>query len=553
MSAGLVLCGQDGPAMRLFFRLSREWLRRHWPLAALVAVSLLGAALTVYGTANGPWGQSDAAAYLAAARSLARGAGLGFPDPNGQFHFLVHYPPFYSLLLALFYAPGGDLLATPRWLDVFFSAGTIFGCGYMFIRFSRSPWLALPAALLVGVFPMTVRMSHAAMSEPLFLFLLVWAGYALLAALRGGRRSLVAAALLMGLLPLTRYIGVALLAAGALGVAWLSTGGWGERLRRAALFSGLAALPILAWLTWVYLATDHETAGRTFQMGLEDVGEKLRLFASLFAKVVWEWLPYHPFYPATKSRLRLVVLLLAALLAAGLTFLARRRGRPAAAAQTAFPIFGVFGLAALTYALALLAAYLFSAPTPDVDERMLLPFYVSLMLCLLGALAVWQTAWQRKRRWMAGLVWLVTGLFLAWWLPQTLYYLQEDHAGWGVTVYAWRESPTLQALSELPAGQPVVSDNAALVLLWTGRPVYDLTATLRPDFIAGEAVYGSDLSDPAQQAFCQAGAPLVLFGDLAAWLQASHGEAGRQRLQSLLAPLPGREFSDGEIYSCRLP
>ncbi len=519
----------------------------------LCALSLLGAALAVYGTANGPWGQSDTAAYLAAARSLVRGEGLGFPDSDGDFQFLTHYPPLYSLLLAFFYSLGGDLLATPRWLSVLSYAGTIFGAGYLFIRFGRSPWLAVLAALLIGAFPMAVRMSHAAMSEALFLFLLVWAGYALLAALRAGRRSLLAAALLTGLLPLARYVGVAFLAAGFLAVLGLSAGGWRERLKRAAGFAGLACLPILAWLIWTHLATGQEPAGRMFQVAAADAGAKFRLFVSLFAKVVWEWLPYHPFYPATKSRVRLAVLFLAALFVIGLTLFARRRARRAGLTQAAFPLFAVFGLASLAYALTLLAAYLFSDPIPYVDDRMLLPFYVSLTLCLLGALAVWQSAWPGKWRWAAGISWLAAGVFLVWWFPQTLYYVQEDHAGWGVTVFAWRESPTLQALDDLPPGQPVVSDDAALILLWTGRPVYDLTASLRPDFVAGEAAYGSDLADPAQRAFCQQGAPLVLFGDLASWLQASYGEAGRLRLQSLLGPLPGREFPDGEIYWCGSP
>lgn len=538
--------------MRSFLRLCRDGVISRGPLLGLGALSLLGAALAAYGTANGPWGRSDSAAYLAAARSLAGGAGLGFSDAPGHFRFLTHYPPLYPLLLAFFYRLGGDLLATPRWLDVFFYAGTIFGCGYLFIRFSRFPWLGVAAALLIGAFPMTVRMSHATMSEPLFLFLTVWAGYALLAAQRAGRGPLIPAALLTGLLPLARYIGVAFLAAGFLAVLWLSEGRTSERLKRAALFAGLACLPILAWLTWTYLAAGQEFAGRTFRWAVEDMGGNLRLFASLFVKGVWEWLPYHPFYPATKSRLRLVILFLAALWIAGLTFFAHRRARQVDPEQAAFLLFGLFGLASMVYAVTLLAAYLFSDPIPDVDERMLLPFYVTLTLGLLGAFAVWQSAWQSGRRWLAVLPWLAAVLFLIWWFPQNAYYVREDHAGWGVTVYAWRGSPTLQALDDLPADRPVISDNAALVLLWTGRPVYDMTATLSADFLAGQAVYGSDPSDPAQQAFCQEGAPLVLFGDLSAWLETAYGEAGRRRMATLLA-LPGTEYADGEIYSCELP
>lgn len=538
--------------MRRFPRLRWDCVASRGPLLLLGVLCLLGAALAAYGTANGPWGRSDSAAYLAAARSLAAGRGLGFPDSQGNFQFLIHYPPLYSILLAFFYFLGGDLLATPRWLDVFFYAGTIFGCGYIFIRFSRSPWLAPAAALLVGAFPMAVRMSHAAMSEPLFLFLLVWAGYALLAALPSDRRGWVAAALLAGCLPLVRYIGVAFLLAGAAAILWLSPGGWRARFGRAVRFGVVACLPLLVWLACAWMAAGGEPGGRTFQAAADGLGEKFRLFASLFAKVVWEWLPYHPLYPPIRSRLRIVLLLLGGLTVAAAAFLARQRVRRTGAAESAFHIFAVFTLVSLSYALTLLAAYLFTDPFPDVDDRMLLPFYLGLVLSLLGVIALWQSVWQSKRRWLTALPWLATVVFLIWWFPQNVYYVREDHAGWGVTIYAWRGSPTLQALDALPADRPVVSDDAALILLWTGRPVYDLTATLRPDFIAGQAVYGSDPSDPAQRAFCQAGAPLVLFGDLSTWLETASGAAGRQRLTTLLA-LPGTEYADGEIYYCELP
>lgn len=538
--------------MQWLIRLRRDGFVSRGPLILLGAFCLLGAALAVYGTANGPWGRSDSAAYLAAARSLASGRGLGFPDSQGNFQFLTHYPPLYSLLLAFFYFLGGDLLATPRWLDVFFYAGTILGCGIIFIRFSRSPWLGPAAAILVGAFPMTVRMSHAAMSEPLFLFLLVWAGYALLSALQSDRRGWAAAALLAGLLPLVRYVGVAFLLAGVVALLWLSPGGWRVRFGRALRFGLVACLPLLVWLGWAWLAVGGDPAGRTFQVVADGLGEKFRLFVSLFAKVMWEWLPYHPLYPPTRSRLRFALFLLGGLTVAALAFLARWRARRAEGAEAAFPIFAVFTLASLSYALTLLAAYLFTDPVPDVDDRMLLPFYLSLVLSSLGAVALWQSAWQSGRRWLAALPWLATVVFLIWWFPQNVYYVCEDHAGWGVTIYAWRGSPTLQALDALPADRPVVSDDAALILLWTGRPVYDLTATLRPDFIAGQAVYGSDPSDPAQRAFCQAGAPLVLFGDLSTWLETASGAAGRQRLTTLLA-LPGTEYADGEIYYCELP
>ena len=45
-------------------------------LAAILLLSVAGAAIAIYTTANGPWGYTDPVVYISTARSLDRGQGL---------------------------------------------------------------------------------------------------------------------------------------------------------------------------------------------------------------------------------------------------------------------------------------------------------------------------------------------------------------------------------------------------------------------------------------------------------------------------------------------
>jgi len=45
-------------------------------LAAILLISIAGAAIAIYTTANGPWGYTDPVVYISTARSLDREIGI---------------------------------------------------------------------------------------------------------------------------------------------------------------------------------------------------------------------------------------------------------------------------------------------------------------------------------------------------------------------------------------------------------------------------------------------------------------------------------------------
>jgi 4-amino-4-deoxy-L-arabinose transferase-like glycosyltransferase len=525
-------------------------------LIAVGLISLVGGAAAIYATANGPWGSQDAATYIATARNLLRGIGAGYYLADGTFRVLVIQPPFFPWVLSVIGRLGVNLVVAARWLNVTLFVATLFLTGLIFIRYSASPLLAIPACVLLGIFPNLVKMSSSAMSEPLFIFLFVVSLFCLLAYLKtGATRWLVLAGVFSGSLSLTRYIGIAMIPAGALGILLFFRGGWKERVLRAIAFGVLASLPFLVWEAWIYFALNHSLTGRTLVFDRQALLGGFVNFYTAVTQIVLGWIPLGDQLWGLRFRWRYALIFLALAGLIMVTLLAAQRTRRAASQATGnreLQLFSIAGFWVVAYLVVYLLTLVFTKPVSPVEPRTLLPVYVGLALAWMGALACWQNAWFKGRlRWLQVLPWLVAFVGLYWFTPTTINsIIIPYHQGAGRTAYSWRSSETMAAVSQLPATLPIVSNDSYAIWVWAGRPAYDVMENLQEAFIHRDTPYGSDLSDPAQIAFRQKGAALVIFSDeFAGQLQNKYEDAGRARLNSLFTGLVlGARYSDGAIY-----
>ena len=518
-------------------------------------IALAGGGAAAYSSANGPWGNQDAAVYIVTARNLLRGIGYGYRLPNGSFVVWTVKPPLYSAVLAVIGRFGADLVDAARWLNVLFFAASLLLAALIFVRFSERPALGIVAALLVAAFPTMVRMSSSSMSEPFFVFTLLLSVYLLLALLRTGTyRRLIPAAILAGLLPMVRYIGVAFIPVGLVAVLGSLAGGWKERLAKTSLYALISGLPILTWAAWVYFAVDRSVAGRSLVLGQADVLGNLIRFYSSTVQIALSWFPLGGQVWDLRFGLRNGTILLAVVLLVGITLLAVRRLHrrlAEARADADFQNVVIWWLWSAAYVAFLAIDSLVANPNPPITNRILLPLYAGLPLCLVGMLACWQKAWFRGRlRWLQALPWLVAVGGLVWYLPVTYSQVMLPlHSQTGLISYGWRVSPTMAAVRALPRDTIVVSSDAYAVMTWADRSAYDLLENLEPDFIHHDAVYGTDSTDPAQDAFRQ-GAVLVVFADeFPGQIASAYGQAGTDRLSTLFRGLTiAGQYADGTIY-----
>lgn len=526
-------------------------------LIALGVLGLIGGAMVIYSSANGPWGYEDSATYIITARNLMRGLGLGYYYPDGSFHVWTIKPPLYSVVLSLIGRFGVDLVEASRWSSILLFAATIFLGGLILIHASSAWELSLPTALLLLMFPTLVRMAGSAMSEPLFVFLLLASLYALLGYFkyRSGR-WLVLSALSASLLTMTRYIGVAMIPVGVIGIFLFLPGTWKERFWKAVLFGVLASLPILIWEGWVYFRVDHSLAGRTVQLDWGGMSARLVQFYGPVTSYVLSWMPFGGDILGLRFRWRYGLIFL--VLAAGVvvTLLAVRRTQKSWArirADRDLQLFGIAGLWLVAYLVFLAVDALVANPVPPIDNRIMLPFYAGLVVCLMGAVASWKNAWfGGGRRWLNLLPWSVAlGLFF-WYMPVTINQVMiPEHRGLGQTAYSWKSSETMAALRQLPKNAVIISNDSYAVWVWADRTAYDVIDISSPTFILKRTTpYGSDLNDPAQIAFREKGAALVIFDqEFPGQLKDRFGQNDPVRVHTLLAGLTlAGKYADGAIY-----
>jgi hypothetical protein len=215
-------------------------------------------------------------------------------------------------------------------------------------------------------------------------------------------------------------------------------------------------------------------------------------------------------------------------------------------------IFAFFGLSSLTFVAVLIGTYLFTRPTIDIDNRMLLPLYVSSVMAFYGAFALWQAAWFRGwKRAFQIFPWLIAVICVAWYFPQTQEKVDLYHPGDGLTAYRWGHSEIIQAVRALPPEKAVISNDWELLQLWTGRPIYGFWNTFPSKPPLQVTAYGTDQRDHVQSVFCDQGAVLVVFNDFPTQFQTQVGETLLDRMPDLFAGLSiYGTYPDGTIYLC---
>ena len=555
---------------------------KHLVLALILLLSLLGGLIDIYATANGPWGYNDPVEYIATAHSLNAGQGLGYVQGHGRFSPIRIHPPFYSFVLAAIGLFKANLIVASRWLNVLAFVACIFIAGWTFYRYSRAPALGILTSALMLAFPQMLWMFSSAYSEPLFILLILSGGLSLVAWLQRERLSLlILSAVLIGLIPLTRYAGVAMLAAGTLSVLLLSSGRAWARFKKALLFGLLASLPVLVWLVWTWFSSAHTLGGRSLTLAGQALGAQFQTFRGLFIDTVGRWVPFqnNKFGLAYRWRFLLAGLGLTGILALSAWAILRlRKNLRSEDGRFDLPIFSYFGLSAFFFVAVLLLTYLFSRPTIDIDNRMLLPFFVCSAMTLYGAFALWETAWSREstlallktalsKGWQSAvwqrlrsngwkiafqvLAWSVAAACLAWYVPQARAMAAFYHKGDGLTAYHWGNSEIIRTVNALPADQPVISNDWQLLLLWTGRPIYGIWVSLPKTPPLQTSPYGTLQSDPAQVVFCTRGAALVVFNDFPSQFPAKLGKLSADQKQALLKGLlVYGTYPQGVIYLC---
>jgi len=320
--------------------------------AVLGAPAAIGAVALIAATGKGLYVSPDAVFYVGTARNLLDGH--GFTPPPGL-PPLQHFPPLFTVLLAAIGRLGMEPLTAARVVNVVAYVGVVLLVGLVVRAQTGSVGAGLVASVLAACAVDLLTYSASALTEPLFVLLAVAALVALAAHLdRPSMPLLVGAAGLVAAACLTRYVGIALVVAGVIGLLWR------RRWADGGLFAAIVVVPLAAWFLWSgSRGSDRSLSWHLF--GADYLGQAARPLS--------RWLVP---WPRPPIGLLLALVLVVVLWRAG-TYLSSSLNR-------------LLGLFAVTYLAVLLANRALTDVTGRLDARFLVPLHVVAILVVVPAL-----------------------------------------------------------------------------------------------------------------------------------------------------------------------
>jgi hypothetical protein len=423
--------------------------RRFLLLTFLVGVA--AAAILYYSL---PWGigvSPDSVAYLKSASRFAS---------DFQFkHLPSHWPPAYPLFLAAMTALVPNILLAALFGQILlFAANTVAFSLIVrhLIAGAGKFWIALLASVVFACNPAVLLLHQYAVSEPLFILFLFLGIAACLWFLNGESTfKLVFAALLVGCLPVTRYAGLPFLPVFA---AWIFFGQYGgaprRRIRawRAVVFIAVASLPLLCWLL-LNILKRGESTNRTFAyhpIGRSRFEELFQVFRS------WFEVPG----PDLLTTLAIATIAIAAFRAlANLASSDRRRTLAV----------GLL-IAALLYVLFLFLSISFMDAYSPLDQRMLIPAWIMLVMALFIALQAATTL----RFTLCALLLSIVPVLLGYGMKSIDQIVYSSREGLGFQSRDAATSELLAVVDGAYANRQIYSNASDYIFLHTGREVKPL-------------------------------------------------------------------------------
>ncbi len=527
--------------------LQREWLG----YILVVIIAILGLIAIIYATRWGPWVKSDSTGYIAVARNLLNGHGLGLVRASGEFVYTAHVPPAYMLILAMWGWANVDLVIGARATNAILFAITLWGLGTYLYYSTRRILLSTSVSLVLLTSALMIYLYSGVMSEGLFLTLVVGSLLFLLHFLHTGKFShLCIASILCGLSIVTRYIGISLILAGPLVILLLSQSKLKQRIRDLFIFTVLGMAPIILWMVWLETI---KSSARIIDYDISGLWDRLEPLRGAFVDFFWGFIPIGNSFFSIPYRVKIVILLAitASLIATGI-IMALKKPRQKKVVQKFDPGYIValtFSVFAACYLFALTISFLFTQPTPDLSGRILSPVYVAVWVSVFSFLFTYADL-HGKTRAIRYSPLLLTGLVIISNLPTSYAKLESLHEnGEGYTNKRWQTSETIQAIMGIPPSAAIITNDSDAILLLLDRPSYDLPEILLDEPKEVYLRFGDDSTNGIERIFREEGAALVLFRPIEWQLRPIYGDDTQARIQSLTEGLSVFFDSyDGSIY-----
>lgn len=443
---------------------------------SFVLLGVFSAIALNYSMAIAPWGKSDTALYFNLARNIAAGNGFVCNYPSGRLAFVGLHPPFFSVILALLIDLDIPLISGIKTLNITLCIAILTGSG-LWLRKRIKSWLAgFLVAVALFLHPDFFTAFNSAMSEPLYLFFALASLFTLLEGLLNPKSAigwLIPSAILAGLAAFTRFIGVSSILLGCLAILLFSALPPKKKWLSSFVYSVFGSAPLLYWILVKWINYPGDTVrGLIFPSNF--IFRCARLFFSVL-DTISGWIP--PASLITGIRLQRGIVVAALLLILGLFLAFNQKQIKSLFKQRDSRVLLLLAslLFILCYLIVFAISYLFSTISSDVYGRTLIPLAPCLLIALACLLVI---AIQRLVKQKVILAMLISTIAVASFLPaysaRTLTLARENHRAMdSYLLPKYANSALMQEIKNLPEQTRLISNQAALILLYTGKYPYE--------------------------------------------------------------------------------
>jgi hypothetical protein len=443
----------------------RDFISKYTVGIILVIFGLLGTAVIWI---SSPWGIGvgyDSIFYLSASDNILSGSGLSRFDGYGNTIPLTHFPPLYSLTLAGFSLITGfesDLAAR-------ILAAVLFGflvglSGWLVYRHTRSLLASVLGSTFVLVSPVLLEVSFMAMSELLYLvLLLLMIDFFNKYLLDGNLSELIIASVFAALMYLTRYVGLTAVALGAVSLLVFQPRTWGKKVKDVIIFVVISLVPMLILYARNWYLTGSMT-NRIISFHPPTINQIMQGIST-----VSTWLLPGRIDPT----IRLVVLGIFLIAIVTLIVLSYYGDKQVQEDKTYERGARQFVLLLVLYAIIYLVMVIFSLTFFDastkLNDRILSPVYLAGILA--GLITIWNSSWFEEsvfvRYGVVAICLVFIGInFLRGY--DVLNSMRKD--GRGFSGKEWNSSETVAALAKLPPDTLLFSNEAFAIYYLAGIP-----------------------------------------------------------------------------------
>ncbi len=478
---------------------------------SLFLIAVAGTFLVLKATPEGMGLTDDSIAYIAGARSMLAGNGYreAWLHSNGP---VTHFPPGFSSALAFFGLFGLDPLRGTRFVNALLFGMNAGLLGILVWRMTPSLLAGLVIALLFVGNGELLQVHTVAMSEPLFIFFSLlalwmfdvyferppsrfgWKGSA------KGRWWLIFCASFTGMAYLTRYAGLALVAAFIVALFILHDT-WRDRFGNAAIFLAGFLPWALGWAIRNRIVAENATNRALFwhPIPAENWNMAFRVFSSFFVPVeAWRREIFQAGIIEWVTAIVLGVVLVWTLLKGWEFFSKPHQPSPGEGSGGESRPIIVFTTA--LYMFAYIASVLASMTLFDAATRFELRILSPVFVCLL-ILLVYFGVWLKNRNRVVVVVLTILLLGFSFY-KQSVVFAHWSKGGMGYASFQWYDSETMAFLRKLPDDVAIYTNEPAAVYLYTDRGCYVLpdrydsaTAQVRPGFEKGLARMQAEVND----------------------------------------------------------